>query len=245
MMASMDEPRFTGETESDAERAWRRFTRIPLPVASAVYLIAYSWKVIADLQGPSAVVLVAVILISWGMFIVNYVVRLTLAPHTWLWFRTHLPELAFALIPVLRIVLVLRVFTDLPGVSHSRSSMRRNRLAVYGLGSVIILIYLGALFVLDVERNAPGATIVSFGDAIWWACTTATTTGYGDYTPVTIPGRTIGVCLMFGGLTLIGILTASLSSWVAERNRPQGSDAGSHRPHDGGDPGEDREPRSR
>ncbi|WP_052226755.1 potassium channel family protein [Microbacterium mangrovi] len=217
----MDQPRFHGEIESDAERAWRRFTRIPLPVASVTYLVAYSWKVIADLHGSSAEVLIAIILVSWAMFIVNYLVRLSLSPHKWLWFRTHPAELAFALMPVLRIVLVLRVFTDLPGVSHSRSSMRRNRLAVYGVGSVIILIYLGALFVLDVERNAPGATIVSFGDAIWWACTTATTTGYGDYTPVTIPGRTIGVGLMFGGLTLIGILTASLSSWVAERNRPR------------------------
>jgi voltage-gated potassium channel len=241
----MDQPRFHGDYQTDAERAWHRFTRIPLPVASVVYLIAYSWKVIADLHGPSATVLVALILISWAVFIINYVVRLALATHKWLWFRTHPAELAFALIPVLRIVLVLRVFTELPGVSRSHSSTRRNRLAVYGVGSVIILIYLGALFVLDVERNAPGATIVSFGDAIWWACTTATTTGYGDYTPVTVPGRTIGVALMFGGLTLIGILTASLSSWVAERNRPQGSEAGTHRRHDGDDRGEDREPGSR
>jgi voltage-gated potassium channel len=241
MMADMEQPRLTGQIESDAERAWRRFTRIPLPVASVVYLVAYSWKVIADLQGSSALALVAVILISWAVFIVNYLVRLSLSPHKWTWFRTHPAELAFALIPVLRIVLVLRVFTDLPGFSHSRSSLRRNRLAVYGVGSVIILIYLGALFVLDVERNAPGATIVSFGDAIWWACTTATTTGYGDYTPVTIPGRTIGVCLMFGGLTLIGILTASLSSWVAERNRPQPRDDNGG----GGERSDDRAPGSR
>lgn len=245
MMANMDQPRIHGDYQTDAERAWHRFTRIPLPVASVVYLVAYSWKVIADLSGTSAEVLIILILLSWAVFIVNYIVRLVLAPQKWLWFRTHPAELAFAVIPVLRIVLVLRVFTVLPGVTRSRSSERRNRLAVYGVGAVFILVYLGALFVLDVERNAPGATIVSFGDAIWWACTTATTTGYGDYTPVTVPGRTIGVCLMFGGLTLIGILTASLSSWVAERNRPQGSDAGAHRPHDGGDRGEDRGPGSR
>jgi voltage-gated potassium channel len=211
MMADM------ADTPTARQLRWRRATAIPLMVASVVFLVCYSWRVIADISGPSAVLLNSLLVITRLMFVVDYVVRLSIAPQKWVWFRTHLADLAITLVPVLRMVRLLRVFTELPGIRHSRSGLRRNRLAVYGVGSVAILVYLGALVALDVERPAPGATIVNFGDAIWWACTTATTTGYGDYTPITGLGRLVGVGLMFGGLVLIGILTATLSSWVADR----------------------------
>ena len=44
----------------------------------------------------------------------------------------------------------------------------------------------------------------SFGDALWWAVVTATTTGYGDMFPVTPGGRVVAVVLMH--LTLLFIL---------------------------------------
>ncbi len=92
----------------------------------------------------------------------------------------------------------------------------RIRIIVYGAGSAAILIYLSALGVLDAERYAQNANIKSFEDAIWWACVTVTTTGYGDFTPVTGAGRVIGVTLMFGGLVLLGVTTAILGSLMME-----------------------------
>lgn len=41
--------------------------------------------------------------------------------------------------------------------------------------------------------------------------------GYGDYSPVTPVGRTIAVGLMFGGIALLGVVTATLASWLLER----------------------------
>ena len=41
--------------------------------------------------------------------------------------------------------------------------------------------------------------------------------GYGDYVPVTIPGRAVAVALMASGVAILGIVTATLSSWVLER----------------------------
>jgi voltage-gated potassium channel len=51
---------------------------------------------------------------------------------------------------------------------------------------------------------------------VWWACSTLTTVGYGDVTPVTAGGRTIAAFLMFLGLALLGAVTGSFSSWLIQ-----------------------------
>jgi voltage-gated potassium channel len=82
---------------------------------------------------------------------------------------------------------------------------------------VVTIVYAASLAVLDVERHAPGAQITSFGDALWWAISTVTTVGYGDLTPVTFGGRLIAVALMIAGISLLGVVTATLASWIVER----------------------------
>jgi len=66
--------------------------------------------------------------------------------------------------------------------------------------SAVLVVYLGAVGVLDSERDAHGANITSFGDALWWASTTISTVGDGDRYPVTTQGRVIAVGLMIVGI---------------------------------------------
>ncbi|WP_203581448.1 potassium channel family protein [Microbacterium hibisci] len=199
------------------EHTWHKRTETPLVVAGLAYLVAYSWRVIADLAGPARTVATIVIAVTWAMFIVDYLVRLFLAHDRRRWFRTHLPALAFALVPVLRLVRLLRVLTKVPGMKTTAGGVLRTQILVYGVGASLILIYLASLAVLEAERHASDATITTFGIAIWWSCVTVTTTGFGDYTPVTDAGRWVGVGLMFGGVALAGVITATLASWVLER----------------------------
>ena len=70
---------------------------------------------------------------------------------------------------------------------------------------------------LDAERNAVGAKITTFPDALWWSATTVTTVGYGDTVPVTGAGRLVAVGLMVGGIALLGAVTATLASWIIQR----------------------------
>ncbi|MGU3646051.1 potassium channel family protein [Microbacterium sp. C23T] len=199
------------------EHTWHKRTQTLLIVASLAYLVAYSWRVIGDLQGLAWYIATVVVLVTWAMFIVDYLVRLNLADNKRLWFRKHLPALAFALVPVLRLVRLLRFLTHIPGMKTTAGGVLRTQILVYGVGASLILIYIASLAVLEAERYAPGANITTFDIAIWWSCVTVTTTGYGDYTPVTGAGRWVGVGLMFGGVALAGVITATLASWVLER----------------------------
>lgn len=186
-------------------------------VASMLYLVAYSWRVIGNLTGIAHAAMTAIILVTWAVFIVDYLVRLALARNRMQWFRTHLGTLAIALFPVFRLVLLLRALTFVPGMRPSAGTQLRTKIMVYGAGAGVLLIYISSLAVLEVERLAPDGNIETFFEAVWWACVTITTTGYGDFYPVTAPGRLIGIGVMFSGIALAGIITATLASWIVER----------------------------
>jgi voltage-gated potassium channel len=47
---------------------------------------------------------------------------------------------------------------------------------------------------------------------MWWAVTTVTTVGYGDYSPHTAVGRVIASVLMITGIGFLSLLTAAIAS---------------------------------
>lgn len=73
-------------------------------------------------------------------------------------------------------------------------------------------IVLGVL-VVPVEQMGNGR-IQTYGDGIWWAVSTVTTVGYGDYVPVTAAGRVIGILLQIVGAVMFGTLVAMISMAV-------------------------------
>lgn len=203
--------------ETPGTQRWTRWTYWPLTVAALVYLIVYTAHVVGDEHGEWALVAQIIIFTIWAMFVLDYLVQLALSSPRRRWARTHLYELAATLLPVLRPVRLLGAFTRIASFTKTAGSSIRARLLIYGLGSAILLIWYCALLVLQYERGAPGATILNFGDAVWWAFCTVTTVGYGDYTPVTVHGRVVAVFLMAGGVVLVGLIVASFGSWVTER----------------------------
>jgi len=56
----------------------------------------------------------------------------------------------------------------------------------------------------------------------WWAIVTMTTVGYGDFTPKTLPGRLFAVLVMFAGISLVSLLTATISSIFVARKIREG-----------------------
>lgn len=156
---------------------------------------------------------------TWLVFVLDYVVRLWLSVDRRGFVRSSAFDLLIIVLPVLRPLRVLRLVTLLNVLNRRVASSLRGRVAVYVVGSTVLVLFCAALAVLDAERRDPKANITGFGDALWWAITTVTTVGYGDRFPVTGQGRLVAGLLMVGGIALLGVVTASLASWLLDRVR--------------------------
>jgi voltage-gated potassium channel len=204
------------DTETKLQR-WERHAEWPLAAAAVLFLVLFSRQVLAQPQGREAHIVWAVDWAIWGLFVVDYVVRLCLADNRWHWFLRHLLDFAIVTLPLLRPLRLLRLLVLIEALQKAIGDAFRGRIVVYTVSGVVLLIYTSSLAVFDKERYLPGATINSFGKALWWSITTVTTVGYGDVYPVTNTGRVIAVLLMIGGISLVGVVTAALASWVIER----------------------------
>jgi voltage-gated potassium channel len=154
--------------------------------------------------------------ITWGIFVVDIVVRLVLANERVRYLVSHWYDILVLALPSLRPLRLLRLI-PLLSVLNRRATIRlRGRVGIYVAGDASLLAFCAALAVLDAERSSPDANITDFGDAIWWAVTTMTTVGYGDHYPVTAVGRLVAFGLMIGGIALLGTVTATLASWLVE-----------------------------
>ena len=121
------------------------------------------------------------------------------------------------MLPFFRPLRLLSLAVVVTSLQQAVGHTIRGRVIVYTACGASIAVYAAALAILDVEGNNPDAKIRTLGDALWWASTTVTTVGYGDLHPVTGPGRLVAVALMVGGITLLGLVTATLASWIVER----------------------------
>ena len=151
------------------------------------------------------------------LFVVDYLARLSLATNRPRWFVRHLVDLAVIALPLLRPLRLLRLLVLLAALQKGIGGAIRGRVAIYTASGAVLLIYAASLAILETEPEQPGAKIKNFGDAVWWSITTVTTVGYGDLLPVTGKGRVIAVLLMMGGISLVGVVTATLASWIVQR----------------------------
>ncbi|MER5737547.1 MULTISPECIES: potassium channel family protein [unclassified Streptomyces] len=201
------------------QERWDRRMELPLAVASAAFLAGYAVRVLARDHLPQLGVdlCMGVIAAAWAVFVADYAVRLRLSgQHPLRFVHTHLLDTVVLLLPLLRPVRMVALYDR---VQRRRGQPRLSlyaRVMVYSGLSVSLLGFTAALTVYHHEADAPGATILTFGDSVWWACSTLATVGYGDVSPVTPIGRVVAVGLMACGLALLGAVTGSFSSWLIQ-----------------------------
>src|SRR6204780_4504542 len=203
------------DSETKLQR-WERHAEWPLAGAAVLFLVLFSRQVLAQPQGREAHIVWAVNWAIWALFVLDYVVRLCLAGNRWHWFLRHLLDFAIVALPILRPLRLLRLLVLIEVLQKAVGDAFRGRIVVYTVSGVVLLIYTASMAVFEKERYLHGPTINSFGKAIWCSITTVTTVGYGDVYPVSNAGRIISVLLMIGGISLVGVVTAALASWIIE-----------------------------
>lgn len=189
-------------------------TQHALTFLALIFLVIYAGQVLVE---PTNEVLVQFLNYSswaiWGVFLFDYLFRIYLATDRMSYFKKRILELFVIALPMLRPLRSLRVLSLANLTTRKRESEYLLNGARIVAASTVFLVLIGALGVLDAERNAPDANITNFGDALWWSFVTITTVGFGEYYPVTFVGRTISVIMMFVGIALVGVITAGFASW--------------------------------
>jgi voltage-gated potassium channel len=201
---------------------WNAAMEWPLMVTALAFLAAYAWPILEpELAGGARRACVVVTWVAWAVFAADYGGRVMLAEDRRRYVVWHLHDLAVIALPLLRPLRLLRLVTVIGMLNRRAGASLRGRVAVYVFGATALLSGVAALAMLDAERAAPNANITDIGDALWWAVTTVTTVGYGDRYPTTPEGRSIAVGLMVAGIALLGVVTATLASWLVDRVREE------------------------
>jgi len=208
-----------------SQDAYDRFSaavEVPLTVLAALWLPILVVPLVARIPASVGQVFKSIDYLVWAVFVVEYLVKLYLAPSRRHFFLHHLVDLLVVAVPMfrpLRLLRLLRVVTLTRAALILASALRRTRelLTHQGLHfvllSVMAIVLVCSAMELAFERHAPGARIHDFADALWWAIVTVTTVGYGDTYPVTAGGRGVAVVLMLTGIGLVGVLSASVASY--------------------------------
>jgi voltage-gated potassium channel len=106
---------------------------------------------------------------------------------------------------------------------RARRSGLRPRDAAY----LIVAVWLAAVILWGaLEHIVDKATFPTIWLGMWWSLQTVTTVGYGDVVPVSTAGRALASVMLLGGLALISVVTASITSGFVERARQRRAEAG-------------------
>jgi voltage-gated potassium channel len=189
-------------------------------VLAGCFIAVYAAQVAAPSWSPPLRGVLAVVSwMIWGIFAVDLGIRTWLADRRGRYLLTHPIDVLMVLLPALRPLRVLRVFTAGQALVSrgGRLSLVRSTQAIAAAAG--LLVFIAALAALDAERTAVGSQITSLGDALWWAASTVTIVGYGDTVPVTGTGRLVAGGLMLVGISLVGAVTASVAAWFIAQTR--------------------------
>jgi len=214
-----------GPMDESRQSPWERRTEVPLTVASLLFLASYATRVLAH-GLPEGVqdLCLAVTFACWALFAADFAVRWRLSGQGPRFVRRHWMDAVVVALPLLRPLRVVQTYERVQRRHQQPRLSLHARVITYAGMSAALLGFAASLAVYQAERTAPGASIRTFGDSVWWACSTLATVGYGDVVPVTPEGRVVAAALMACGLALLGAVTGSFSSWMLQAFAREGDE---------------------
>jgi voltage-gated potassium channel len=233
MEASLRKPARSAESIVRRQR-WVLLRRVEAALEIPMVVLGLVWLalLVVDLLHGLSRSLELIGIAIWIIFIVDFVIKLLLAPAKMKFLARNWLTVLALLLPALR---VLRIFRALRVLQPARAirglrlarvltSLNRGMRSISatmqrrGLGYLVLLTlavtFAGAAGMYAFEGDASNGPqhISSYGNALWWTSMIMTTMGT-DYWPVTSEGRIL--CLLLGlyAFTVFGYVTASLATF--------------------------------
>lgn len=199
-------------------------------------VLAFAWLallVVELIQGTSAL-FESVGLVIWGIFIVNFALEFTLAPHKLAYLKANWLTALSLMVPALRvfrIIRVLRIFRVARAARGLRllrviSSLNRSMGALaaslqrrgftYVAALTVLVTCAGAAGMYAFENDLPNG-MRSYGESLWWTAMIMTTMG-SQYWPQTLEGRILCVVLALYAFGVFGYVTATLATFFVGRD---------------------------
>lgn len=200
----------------------RSFLFLKLSYETGMCLLALAAVTLAaiDLTSEASEWQVRVDRIIYWIFVLDYAVRFSFSRSKWIFVKEHVWDL-LAIIPfdtlfrlfrfakfgrILRLARFLNIlFYAMRFAARLRRFFNTNGFKYICIAALTIIL-LGAVGIHLAEG-------MSFLNGIWWSFVTATTVGYGDAYPVTVPGKFLAVFLMVTGIGFVGSLTSTITSF--------------------------------
>ena len=197
-------------------KVWNEF----LTVLALTFLFAFSYPAFTDSISDSTNQILSIIQwVCWVAFAVDLLGGLVTSENKVLYLKRHPLEIASVLLPFLRPLRLMRVIS-FGGLALQKIAVGRQfAITVKVAITTVFVAYVAAVQITITERAVEGSNIKNFGDGFWWAITTVTTVGYGDRYPTTTEGRLLAVMLMFMGISLVGVITASVAAWFVKMSQ--------------------------
>lgn len=188
-----------------------------LTFLALAFLVAFSYPAFVNPVPSSTQTLLNIVQwVSWVAFATDLIYGLIKAKSKKQYLKKHPLEVAAVLLPFLRPLRLMRVIS-FGGLAIQKVAIGRQfAITIKVFLASIFVAYISAVQMTITERAVEGSNIKNFGDGIWWAITTVTTVGYGDRYPTTTEGRFLAVALMIMGISLMGVITASVAAWFVK-----------------------------
>ena len=198
----------------------RRFWNEFLTFLALTFLVAFSYPAFTDSISESTNQILGIIQwVCWLAFAVDLLLGIVTSENKIAYLKRHPLEIASVLLPFLRPLRLMRVIS-FGGLALQKIAIGRQFAIMVKVAiTTVFIAYIAAVQITITERAVEGSNIKTFADGLWWAVTTVTTVGYGDRFPTTTEGRLLAVMLMFMGISLVGVITASVAAWFVKMNQ--------------------------
>ena len=221
------------QTERLQQERYELLQRLTDWLETPMLVLGFGWLALLGMEliwglSPELELLGTVI---WVIFILDFLLKFTLAPGKLAFLKSNIVTLISLLVPALRLFRLARVFRAARAVRGLRlvkvvGSLNRGMKALaasfgrrgvsYVLGLTGLVLLVGAAGMYAFEKDVPGG-LRTYPEALWWTAMLLTSMG-SEYWPRTGEGQALCLLLALYGFAVFGYFTATLASFFMGRD---------------------------